>query len=163
DTLGALNDLVRAGKVREIGCSNFSVPQLREAKAAAGSGARFVSVQNEFSLMHHEPEREVLGEGEREHLAFIPFFPLAAGLLPGRYRRGQRAPAGARLSTGARAPDDGRLRIVEALETFATARGHTMVELAISWLACHGPVASVIAGASTPDQVRTNVAAAGWK
>ncbi len=163
DTLGALNELVQAGKIREIGCSNFSVPQLREARTAAGNGAKFVSVQNEFSLVHREPEVEVLGECEREQLAFIPFFPLASGLLTGKYRRGQPAPQGARLSSAARAPDDARLRIVEALETFATARGHTMVELAISWLACHGPVASVIAGASTPEQVRTNVAAGAWK
>jgi aryl-alcohol dehydrogenase-like predicted oxidoreductase len=160
DTLGALDDLVNAGKIREIGCSNFSVPQLREARAAAGNGAKFVSVQNEFSLVQREPEREVLAECEREKLAFIPFFPLASGLLTGKYRRGQPAPAGARLSS---APDDARLRVVERLEAFARSHGHTMLELAMSWLACHGPVASVIAGASTPDQVRANVAAAGWK
>jgi len=91
DTLGALDDLVNAGKIREIGCSNFSVPQLREARAAAGNGAKFVSVQNEFSLVQREPEREVLAECEREKLAFIPFFPLASGLLTGKYRRGQPA------------------------------------------------------------------------
>jgi aryl-alcohol dehydrogenase-like predicted oxidoreductase len=163
DTLGALNDLVKAGKVREIGCSNFSAAQLIEARAAAGKGAKFVSVQNEFNLMHREPEREVLAECGREGLAFIPFFPLASGLLTGKYRRGQPAPVGARLSSAARAPDDARLRVVERLEAFARSRGHTMLELAMSWLACHEPVASVIAGASTPDQLRANVAAVGWK
>src|SRR5436305_8690659 len=94
DTLAALDGLVRAGKVREIGCSNFSVQQLREAKAAAGTGAKFVSVQNEYSLLHREPEQEVLPECEREGLAFLPFFPLARGMLTCKYWRGTATPSG---------------------------------------------------------------------
>jgi aryl-alcohol dehydrogenase-like predicted oxidoreductase len=94
DTLGALDELVRSGKVREIGCSNFSAEQLREAEEAATreGGARFVSVQNEYSLLHREPEREVLPECERAGIAFIPYFPLASGLLTGKYRQGQPVP-----------------------------------------------------------------------
>src|SRR4029079_8397266 len=93
DTLGALDDLVRAGKVRQIGCSNFSASQLREAQAAPQTGAaRFVSVQNEYSLLHREPEQEVLAECERLGIAFIPYFPLASGLLTGKYTQGAPAP-----------------------------------------------------------------------
>src|SRR5579872_2598523 len=99
DTLEALDGLVRAGKVRAIGCSNFSRAQLIEARAATKSGAaRFVSVQNEYSLLHREPEQEVLPECEREGLAFLPYFPLASGLLTGKYRRGQPLPEGTRLA-----------------------------------------------------------------
>src|SRR5215212_2996014 len=101
ETLGALDELVKAGKVREIGCSNFSAEQLREAEEAAREGAaRFVSVQNEYSLLHREPEQDVLPECERREIAFIPYFPLANGLLTGKYRRGQAAPAGSRLDSG---------------------------------------------------------------
>jgi aryl-alcohol dehydrogenase-like predicted oxidoreductase len=101
DTLGALDELVRAGKVREIGCSNFSAEQLRAAEGAAHDGAaRFVSVQNEYSLLHREPERDVLPESERAGLAFIPYFPLANGLLTGKYRQGQHAPQEAASSPG---------------------------------------------------------------
>ena len=100
DTLGAMNDLVRAGKVREIGCSNFSATQLREARQAAGNGARFVSVQNEYSLFHREPEADVIPECEKEGLAFLPYFPLANGLLTGKYRRGVPAPKGSRGDVG---------------------------------------------------------------
>jgi aryl-alcohol dehydrogenase-like predicted oxidoreductase len=100
DTLGALNDLVRAGKVREIGCSNFSVEQLREAEAAVRPGAApFVSVQNEYNLLHRDPERDVLPECRRLGMAFLPFFPLASGLLTGKYRQGQAPPEGSRLAT----------------------------------------------------------------
>jgi aryl-alcohol dehydrogenase-like predicted oxidoreductase len=98
ETLGALDDLVRAGKVREIGCSNFSADQLREAEdAVSGGSARFVSVQNEYSIMHREPEHEVIPECERLDLALIPYFPLASGLLTGKYRKGQPLPEGTRL------------------------------------------------------------------
>src|SRR5580698_2543963 len=101
DTLGALDDLVKAGKVREIGCSNFSAAQLREAAAAtAPGGARFASVQNHYSLMHREPEAEVLPECERLGVAFIPYFPLANGLLSGKYRRGEPLPPGSRGGDG---------------------------------------------------------------
>ena len=164
DTLGALDELVRSGKVREIGCSNFSVEQLREAKAAAGQGAKFISVQNEYSLLHREPEREVLAECEREGLAFLPFFPLAGGMLTGKYRSGQPLPENTRLSKGSpRFLNDKNLAITEELANFAASRGHSLLELAFSWLLSHPPVASVIAGATSPEQVKANVKAAGWR
>jgi aryl-alcohol dehydrogenase-like predicted oxidoreductase len=164
DTLAALGALVQAGKIREIGCSNFSADQLREAERAAGSGARFVSVQNEYSLLHREPESGVLAECERQGLAFLPYFPLASGLLTGKYRQGQPVPEGSRLS-GARSDQltEEKLSKVEALITFAEARGHTLLELACSWLLRQPTVASVIAGATRPEQVQANVAAAGWQ
>ena len=167
DTLGALNDLVRGGKVREIGCSYFTAAQLREARAAAGSGAAFRSVQNEYSLLTREPEREVLGECERLGMAFIPYYPLASGLLTGKYRRGRPAPPNTRLATNRnwneRFLTDRSLQIVETLAAFAEARGHTLLELAVSWLLSRAPVASVIAGAMSAEQVRANVAAAAWQ
>ena len=166
DTLGALNDLVRAGKVREIGCSNFSVEQLREAEAAVHPGAaRFVSVQNEYNLLHRDPERDVIPECRRLGMAFLPFFPLASGLLTGKYRQGQPPPEGSRLATVdrfAKTATDRSLAIVESLFQFATSHGHTLLELAISWLARHPTVASVIAGATSPQQVKTNAAGARW-
>jgi aryl-alcohol dehydrogenase-like predicted oxidoreductase len=167
DTLGAMNELVQAGKVREIGCSNFSAAQLREAKEAAGAGARFVSVQNEYSLLKREPEQDgVLAECEREGLAFLPYFPLASGLLTGKYRKGVAPPEGARLSDPSRfatLEEEGKLDQVERLIAFAEGKGHTILELAFSWLVARGEVASVIAGATKPEQIRGNVAAAGWR
>jgi len=166
ETLGAMNELVRAGKVREIGCSNFSVEQIREAEAAVKNGAaRFVSVQNEYSLLHREPEKGVLAECERLGLAFLPYFPLASGLLSGKYRRGRPAPEGSRLAVGRYADDlnERNLTIVESLIEFAVSRGHTLLELAISWLLMRPAVASVIAGATTTEQVRANVASADWR
>ncbi len=166
ETLAALDGLVKAGKVREIGCSNFSAQQLREAETAAGSGARFVSVQNEYSLLHREPEAEVLPECARTGLAFLPFFPLAAGLLSGKYHAGAPAPAGARLASGKlgdRMLTDGNLATVDKLDAFAKSRGHSLLELAFVWLLRQPSVASVIAGAMSPEQLRANVAAVGWK
>jgi len=164
DTLGALDDLVRAGKVREIGCSNFSVAQLREAQVVVPhGGARFVSVQNEYSVLNREPEREVLAECGREGLAFIPYFPLASGLLTGKYKLGVPAPAGTRLSqawAANRFLTEDRLTTVEALGRFAVSRGHSLLQLAMSWLLRRREVTSVIAGATTPEQVRANVEAA---
>ncbi|HEU0053205.1 MAG TPA: aldo/keto reductase, partial [Longimicrobium sp.] len=165
DTLGALDELVRAGKVREIGCSNFSVEQLREAEVAAAGGARFVSVQNEYSLFHRDPEAGVLQECERLGLGFIPYFPLASGLLTGKYRQGEKAPAGSRLTEGrfAELMTDERLGQVERLRQFAETRGHTLLELAFSWLLARPVVTSVIAGATRASQVDANAAAAGWR
>jgi aryl-alcohol dehydrogenase-like predicted oxidoreductase len=164
ETLGALADLVREGKVRELGCSNFSAAQLAEADAAAGSGSRFVSVQNEYSLLHREPEAEVLPACGRLGLAFLPYFPLANGLLTGKYRRGQPLPAGARLAEPGRAPiEERKLETVERLIGFAEERGHGLLDLAFAFLLSRPPVASVIAGATKPQQVRANVAAAAWK
>lgn len=169
ETLGALNDLVKAGKVREIGCSNFSVAQLRESKdasAARPGSTRFVSVQNEYSLLHREPEEGVLAECERLGLGFLPFFPLASGLLTGKYRKAQPIPQGTRIAKYERygkLVTAENLEKVEALISFAESRGHMLLELAFSWLLAHRPVASVIAGATSADQVRNNAAAADWR
>jgi aryl-alcohol dehydrogenase-like predicted oxidoreductase len=162
DTLGALNDLVQAGKVREIGCSNFSAAQLQEAKAAA-KGAKFVSVQNEFSLLHQEPLDEVLPECEREGLAFIPYFPLSSGLLTGKYRKGHALPEGTRITEGSKWLEGDVMDRVEKLIGFAEAHGHTILELAFGWLLAHGAVASVIAGATKREQIAANAGAVGWK
>jgi aryl-alcohol dehydrogenase-like predicted oxidoreductase len=168
DTLGALNELVQSGKVREIGCSNFSAAQLQEAERAVPAGAaRFVSVQNEYSLLHREPEREVLAECERQRLAFIPYFPLASGLLTGKYRPGTSPPQGTRLAqswAANRFMTDDRVNAAESLRRLAESHGHSLLDLAMSWLLRHRVVASVIAGAMTPEQVRNNVRAAeAWK
>ncbi|HSU13086.1 aldo/keto reductase [Longimicrobium sp.] len=165
DTLGAMDELVKAGKVREIGCSNFSPAQLREAEdAVRPGGARFVSVQNEYSLIHRDPEQGVLDECERLGIAFIPYFPLASGLLTGKYRRGQPVPQGARLTEDRYADkrSEQNLDLVERLVAFCEARGHTLLELAFSWLLTRRTVASVIAGATRPEQVHGNARAAGW-
>src|SRR5215208_7676794 len=166
DTLGALDELVQAGKVREVGCSNFSAEQLREAEETTREGAaRFVSVQNEYSLLHRAPEQDVLPECERAGLAFIPYFSLANGLLTGKYRWGQDAPEGSRLDSGRgeRLLTDRNLAMVEQLIEFSGSRGHTILELAFSWLLRRPDVASVIAGATSPEQARSNAPAAGWK
>jgi aryl-alcohol dehydrogenase-like predicted oxidoreductase len=165
DTLGAMDDLVKAGKVKEIACSNFSAEQLEEASRATAPGAApFVSVQNEYSLLHREPEPSVLPASERLGMAFLPYFPLASGLLTGKYEPGKGAPEDSRLSLSwtARFRTETNVRIAEALKAFATARGHTLLELAFSWLATRPAVASVIAGATSPEQVRANAAAANW-
>jgi aryl-alcohol dehydrogenase-like predicted oxidoreductase len=165
DTLGALNDLVREGKVREIGCSNFSVEQLKEAEKAAGPRAQFVSVQNQYSLFHREPEQGALAECARQGLAFLPYFPLANGLLTGKYRAGKEPPAGSRAAAGfgpkVFTPEN--LAKVEALVAFVESRGRTLLELAFSWLAAQPQVASVIAGATSAQQALANARASSWK
>jgi aryl-alcohol dehydrogenase-like predicted oxidoreductase len=165
DTLGVLQDAVRQGKVREIGCSNFTVAQLREAEAAAGSGTKFVSVQNEYSMLHRDPEQEVLAECAKQHVAFLPYFPLANGLLTGKYRKGQPHPDSSRGKDafGPKVFTDENLDRVEKLIAFAEQRGHTMLELAFSWLAARPEVASVIAGAKSPGQVQANAKASDWR
>lgn len=168
ETLGALDELVKAGKVREIGCSNFSAQQLADAQEAAErrrGSARFVSVQNEYSMLHRDPEKGVLAECERLGLAFLPFFPIMSGLLTGKYRKGGQIPEGTRVAKYERYRKlltGENLDRVEALIAYAESRGHTILELAISWLLAHGVVASVIAGASSAQQVRANASAAGW-
>jgi aryl-alcohol dehydrogenase-like predicted oxidoreductase len=165
DTLGALNELVKAGKVKEIGCSNFSAEQLEEAAGATTPGAApFVSVQNEYSLLHREPERSVLPACQRLGLAFLPYFPLASGLLTGKYEPGKGAPKESRLALSwtSRFTSDRNVRMAEAVKAFAATRGHSLLELAMSWLASRPAVASVIAGATSPEQVRANAAAVGW-
>lgn len=167
ETLAALDGLVRSGMVRQIGCSNFSAEQLREAQSAARPGAaRFVSVQNEYSLVHREPELAVLPECARLDLAFIPYFPLASGLLTGKYTSGASAPKHSRLSEAGsrdRFANARNRRVAGALGDFAKARGHTLLELAFGWLLAHAAIPSVIAGATSPEQVRANAAAAGWR
>jgi aryl-alcohol dehydrogenase-like predicted oxidoreductase len=167
DTLGALDELVKAGKVREIGCSNFSAAQLREAASAVKPGAaRFVSVQNDYSLFKRDPETNgVLEECKQQGLAFLPYYPLASGLLTGKYRKGQPVPTGTRIATLERYSglvSEKNLNIVEELIQFASSRGHTILELAFSWLASKPQVASVIAGATSPEQVNGNAAALNW-
>jgi aryl-alcohol dehydrogenase-like predicted oxidoreductase len=166
ETLAALGELIREGKVREIGCSNFSIKDLRAAEAAAPKvGVRFVSIQNEYSLIHREPEVEIIPECKRVGIAFIPYFPLASGLLTGKYRRGQAPPEGSRLQSGWASGllTEKNLDRVEQLIEFAKSRGHTILELAVSWLAGQPTVASVIAGATSPEQVRANATAANWR
>lgn len=164
ETLDALAALVRAGKIREIGCSNFDVAQLEAAELAARDGVRFVSVQNEYSLLVRDPERGVLAACERLGLAFVPFFPLASGLLTGKYRKDRPLPEGARITDGWGADRLNRenLDTVERLIAFAEDRGHTLLELAFSWLLTRPRVVSVIAGATTPAQVQANARAAAW-
>ncbi|HXL85979.1 MAG TPA: aldo/keto reductase [Gemmatimonadaceae bacterium] len=168
ETLGALDALVKAGKAREIGCSNFSATQIREARKASDArpgSVRFVSVQNEYSLLHREPEEEVLAECERQRMAFLPFFPLMSGLLTGKYRKGKPIPQNTRVAKYERYNKlltEENLDKVEALAEFAESRRRTLLELAFSWLLAHRVVASVIAGATSAEQVRNNAAAADW-
>jgi aryl-alcohol dehydrogenase-like predicted oxidoreductase len=165
DTLGALDDLVQEGKVREIGCSNFTADQLHEADAAVQMGcARFVSVQNEYSLLHREPGKGVLAECAALNISFIPYFPLANGLLTGKYRKNQPLPEGSRITEGWHAEllTEENLDKVEQLIAFAESRGHTILELAFSWLLSREMVSSVIAGATSPEQARANANAAEW-
>ena len=168
ETLGALNELVKAGTVKEIGCSNFSAQQLREAAAAATRlrSARFVSVQNEYSLLDREPEAQVLGECARQGIAFLPYFPLKSGLLTGKYRKGQPIPEDTRVAKFERYRKlltEDNLDKLERLIDYAQSHGHSILDLAISWLLAHPLVASVIAGASSAEQVRANVNAANWE
>jgi aryl-alcohol dehydrogenase-like predicted oxidoreductase len=193
ETLGVLDELVQAGKVREVGCSNHSAEQLQAAARAHAPGrARFASVQNEYSLLQREVERSLLPECERQGVAFLPYYPLASGVLTGKYRRGVPPPEGSRFAAGSggaasateltpalveslrrgelpRIPrrrerlSDRNLRLVESLTGFAGERGRTLLELAFSWLLSRPVVASVIAGATRPEQVRANAAAAGWQ
>jgi aryl-alcohol dehydrogenase-like predicted oxidoreductase len=167
DTLGTLAELVAEGKVREFGCSNFDGVMLEEASAAVVDGAPgFVSVQNQYNVLYREPEAEVLPFCERTQTAFLPFFPLASGLLSGKYRAGEDPPEGTRLAAwgdrGKKELSDERLAKVAALDALAKGEGHTVLDLAFAWLLSRSPVASVIAGASTPAQVSANVAAGGW-
>jgi aryl-alcohol dehydrogenase-like predicted oxidoreductase len=167
DTLGALDQLVRAGKAREIGCSNFNAYQLREAaRAALPQCARFTSVQNEYSLLHRDPEDDVLGVCEELGVAFLPYFPLMSGLLTGKYRVGRAVPSGTRIAEMEyfqRALTPERLERVESLAQYAESHGRRLLDLAISWLMTRPPVASVIAGATSPEQVKRNALAATWR
>jgi len=165
ETLAAMGKLVAEGKVREIGCSNFTSAMLDEADAAAkdlGVPA-FVNVQNEYSLVNRTVEAEVVPACERLGVSLVPFFPLASGVLTGKYTQGEPPPEGTRLAAwGKRASammSDERMTTVGKLTQYAQDHGHTVHELALSWLAGNPAVASVIAGATSPEQVRSNAAA----
>jgi len=170
ETLTALDELVKAGKVREIGNSNFTGEMVEDADDVSHKVgiARFVSAQNMYNLLNRQPESDVMQACERRGLAFLPYFPLASGLLTGKYRKGQPLPKGARITNY---PEERRgdfmnertMDIVEKLDAFAEARGHTLLDLSMSWLAANPLVASVIAGATKPEQVRANAAAVTWK
>ena len=169
ETLAALDQLVQDGKVLELGCSNFSAEQLTEATSAAEQEglSRFLTCQNHYSLLSRAPEEEgVLAACEDLDIGFVPFFPLESGLLTGKYRKGEALPENSRLKLwGERASafiDDDRLDRVARLTEFAEAQGHSILELAMSWLAGNPRVTTVIAGATSPEQVASNVAAAGW-
>ena len=160
ETLGALDELVSEGKVRVIGCSNFSASQLAEADRVARENgtARFAVLQNHYSLLQREDDEEVLPLCRELGVSYIPYFPLASGLLTGKYRRGEPAPEGTRLA--GREIEEERFDRVEACAAFADERGRSLHELAICALASTPGVGSIIAGATKPEQVRANVAAA---
>jgi aryl-alcohol dehydrogenase-like predicted oxidoreductase len=157
ETVGAMHELVEAGKVRQLGVSNVDAAQLREAAATAPVGF----VQNRYSLLERGVEAELLPLCTERGVGFVPYFPLASGLLTGKYRRGEPAPAGSRLE--GQPVDDETFDRIEALERFAAERGHTLLELAIGALASQPAVVSVITGAMTPEQVRVNAAAGSWR
>jgi aryl-alcohol dehydrogenase-like predicted oxidoreductase len=167
ETLEALDKLVRQGKVRHTGCSNFSATQMREAQDSARTNglAGFATAQEQYNLLSREIERDVLPAIAAEKLALLPYFPLASGMLTGKYRLGRPIPEGTRLSNprySDRFLNDENLRVVERLETFCAAHGRTLLELAFAWLLAKPVVASVIAGASTPEQLMQNAGAVGW-
>jgi aryl-alcohol dehydrogenase-like predicted oxidoreductase len=164
ETLAALDELVREGLVTAIGCSNFSAEQLEEANRVAREEglARFVTLQNEYSLLERGIEAEVAPACERLGVSILPYFPLASGLLTGKYRRGERAPEGARLAGRGEVAADEQFDVVEALEEFAAVRDLSILEVAIAGLAAQPAVASVIAGATKPEQIAANVGAIDW-
>lgn len=169
ETLGCLSELREQGKIREIGCTAFTAEQLVEShRAAQDLGvAPYASVQNHYSLLTRDPETDgVFAACEQLGTAFVPFFPLESGLLTGKYRRGEERPAGSRLTVwGDRADnfiDDDKLAVVERLIAWCESRGHSLLDLAMSWHTSHPLIASVIAGATSPEQVDANVAASTW-
>ena len=169
ETLGALDDLVRAGKVRYIGCSNFATWQVVEAQLTARHANRtqFISFQDEYSLVVRDIERELIPVAGSYGMGLLPYFPLACGLLTGKYKKGEPMPEGARI-TGTKAYADKYLteknwHIVDELSKFVSTRGRTLLDLAFSWLAVRPTVSSIIAGATKPEQVEQNANAAAWK
>jgi aryl-alcohol dehydrogenase-like predicted oxidoreductase len=163
ETLGALDELVRDGRVRAIGCSNFSAEQLAEADRVARENgtARFTVLQNHYSLLERGDDADVLPLCRELGVSYIPYFPLASGLLTGKYRRGEAAPEGTRLA--GREIENERFDRVEACAAFAEDRGRSLHELAICALASTPGIGSIIAGATKPEQVRANAAAAAWR
>jgi aryl-alcohol dehydrogenase-like predicted oxidoreductase len=166
ETLGALGEAVVAGKVREIGCSNFSASQLVEAHEAAGGGPRFVSVQNMFNMFTRGDEAEVLPTCERLGIAYLPYWPLANGVLTGKYERDRPPAEGTRLARmgekGAALLSDETFDVLDRLTAWAAIRDRTLLDLAFAFLAAKPAVASVIAGATKPEQATANAATAGW-
>ena len=163
ETLQALHELVQAGTVRAIGCSNFSADQLSEADRVARElgTTRFTVLQNHYNLLRRDDDAGVLPLCRELGVAYVPYFPLASGLLTGKYRRGELAPEGTRLA--GREIDQEQFDRIEALARFAEERGHTLLELAIAALASTPGIGSVIAGATKPEQVRANAGAADWR
>jgi len=168
ETLRALDDLIHAGKVRYIGCSNLPAWQVVDAAWTSQQlrTNRFIVCQDEYSLVVRNPERELMPAVEAHGLSLVPYFPLASGLLTGKYDRNKTMPEGARLTKTKRLADryltEANWQIVERLKGFCQARGRTMPELAFSWLLAHPVVCSVIAGATKPEQLEENVKAADW-
>ncbi|MEC7514610.1 MAG: aldo/keto reductase [Pseudomonadota bacterium] len=169
ETLRALDDLVRDGKVRYVGCSNFAGWQLAEAEwaARAGGTVRFISAQNEYSLVDRRIEGDLVPAANAYGVGILPYFPLANGLLTGKYQRNHAMPDGARMTERpTRAEEvltDRNWTIAEKVADYAAARGHSLLEAAIGWLASQDHVPSVIAGATTAEQVAQNAAAADWR
>jgi aryl-alcohol dehydrogenase-like predicted oxidoreductase len=164
ETLTALDELVAEGKVRYIGCSNFSGWQLADADwiARTTGHERFISAQNHYSLIERGVEAELAPACERFGVGILPFYPLANGLLSGKYQRGAQAPEGTRLAARADWLSDERFDKVEALTAYAEERGVSLLDVAIGGLAAQPAVASVIAGATKPEQIRANAAAGSW-
>jgi aryl-alcohol dehydrogenase-like predicted oxidoreductase len=165
ETLGALQELIDAGKVRAIGASNFDGAQLREADATARANGltRFTAVQNHYSLLERaDAERDGLPACRELGIGFVPFYPLASGLLTGKYRPGERAPAGSRLAGRDAPATEAQFALIGALERYAEERGVTILDVAIGGLLAEERVVSVIAGATRPEQVHANAAAGRW-
>ncbi|BCJ26237.1 aldo/keto reductase [Actinocatenispora sera] len=165
ETLAALTELVTEGKVRYLGHSNLTGWQLAEAAhvAAAGGYAPFVSAQNQWSLLDREIERELVPAAEHYGVGVLPYFPLANGLLTGKVRRGRELPAGSRIAERAHLVTESRLNVVEALAAWGDKHDRSLLELAVGGLAAMPTCGSVIAGATTPEQVRANAAAGDWE
>ena len=169
ETLRALDDLIHAGKVRYIGACNLAAWQVVEAEwiAREANLNRFICAQNEFSLVERGPERELLPALHAYGLALIPYFPLASGLLTGKYRRGKDAPSDSRFANwqglGERYLTEANWTRVEKLQDWCERQGHSLLELAFAWLLAHREVASVIAGATRPEQIAQNAQAAAWQ
>ncbi len=165
ETMRALDDLVRDGKVRYVGCSNFEAWRLCEAVWTARTAglAPMVSVQPPYSMLNRDVERELLPVCDRYGIGVLPYFPLEHGLLTGKYRRGQPPPADSRLAVHGAPLQAADFDLIEALAGFAESRGHTLLELAFAWLLSRPSVSSVIAGATRPEQIRANAAAVHWR
>lgn len=168
ETLRGLDDLKEAGKIRFIGCSNLSAAQLEQAQAVSERAhlASFICCQDEYSLVERGLEATLLGAIHRHGLSLLPYFPLASGLLTGKYKLGEPPPPGSRLASdpprGGEVLNNRNLRLVEQLSAFAVGRGRTLLELAMSWLASRPFISSIIAGATKPEQIERNVAAVNW-